>query len=195
MIASVPSLSIADAPRGIGVFWGVLYPPHPLALAIASVTGSFVSHAGVIFLFRDGEAAFPACYEAKTTGFRGPVHLRDIVSEWTGPLRNFHIRWLPDVPYYSVTEKFRRAHRWAYNKQGYDWLAILQIWLHARLGLPPIKHDERKLICSEAVARLIYPEYDVRFGGTFDLVTPGYLFREINRLLCVKTSGNTISAT
>jgi hypothetical protein len=135
---------------------------------IASITRSPFSHTGVAFRFADGRTEY---FEALLSeGFRGAQNGEKLKSFALKPGNRFQTMLL------HVSEgeaEGMYATALAMRGKGYGTSTLLFIAMSHRYGTP-VPSSPKRLICSEAHARILYPFIDIRdiHHRTFDEVTP-----------------------
>lgn len=148
------------------------------------------SHCGIGFVGSDGSDLYPwaVYFEALFgKGFQGPRSLSDL-SDWAAknPKRKIEVIYLGVEP--SVAHaKFIQASEMV-GKRGYAEWQLLAMWFFERMGRRWGWHVPRstgRVVCSEAVARILAPEIDLRDPDHpgFDEVTPGSVHDAVMKYL------------
>lgn len=170
------------------IFWS--YVPEWWARAIVRITGRRLpdksdawSHMGIGFESSDGQRIY---YEAIIDkGFVGPLPIQNLINKI-----NQHkegraaIKYLTFEPY-RVRGIQKECENWRGRKTYHQW-QLAAMWFFERLGRWTgyhVKQSPDKLVCSEAVARLIYPPYDLRdeLRRRFDEVNPNSAWRKYRK--------------
>jgi hypothetical protein len=142
------------------------------------------SHVAIGFGYQfDHDPDFAACEmyfeNLLTRGFRGPhplSHMADWVSR--DRRRTWNIRSLPLTP--SQAQAVHDACiAWAgVVRRGYNAAQLAAIWASIRFGCP-VPRTPTRGICSEDVARLLFPILDLREPGkSFDHADPNSVYRQ-----------------
>lgn len=159
-------MSIAT-PVEVMPFW-TYSAASPLSRIIASITRSPFSHTGVAFRFAgDRTEYFEALF---SDGFRGRQSGDKLNAFALKPGNRFQAIRL----HVSAAEaQGMYATALAMNGFGYNFAQLLFIALSHRYGTP-VPSSPKRLICSEAHARILYPFLDIRdiHHRKFDEVTP-----------------------
>ena len=141
------------------------------------------SHAGIIFNLDNGESEY---YEALfSEGFVGPkptTHLIEKISEKNGKLKILD-SGIKEIYCQGI---YLQCQSWV-GKKGYNKLQLVSMWFFERIGRWigwKIPRSPNKLVCSEAVARLVYPYIDLRdeIRTRFDEVNPNSAYRKFIKI-------------
>lgn len=156
-----------DMPIQVIPFWSYSFDSK-MSHIIVSITKSPFSHTGIAFLFADGHIEY---FEALfSDGFEGPKDGHKLTVFGLKPGNRLQM-----LPLYASEETVAGmyATAMAMRGAGYNALQLLSIALSERYGIP-VPRSPKKLICSEAHARILYPFYDVRdlHRPRFEAVTP-----------------------
>ena len=167
------------------IFWS--YVPEWWARAIVRITGRQLpdksdswSHMGIGFTLQDGKRVY---YEAIVgKGFIGPIPIEKLIDKiGQNEKSRLAIKELPIEPY-RVLGIYKECRRWQGRKSYSAW-QLVRMWFFERLGRwvgIRVRRTPDRLVCSEAVARLIYPPYDLRdeIRRRFDEVNPNSAWRK-----------------
>jgi len=173
----------------------------PWSRAVSRLTGGGPSHVALAFLREDSyfnlpefapdverERAPDGCYiEALFgRGVRRPRPVSDAYA-WAARRPSRRIESWPlisldpaDQPSALARRKFAQALTWV-GAAGYGHLQILAMLLRKKIGWP-VRRTIGRVVCSELVARIMYPEIDLRDGRDFDETTPANTLRAAIRL-------------
>lgn len=179
MIARPKHISVD--PEATAIFVFVAAGEKIFSRLIRRVTGPW-SHMGIGFATSDARLIY---FEALFgRGFRGPRPLEDLIA-WQGGRsdRRFRIEWVHSLEGLAHL-KYVIAKTYV-GKAGYGELQLLAMWFFERIGRRLGWHVPRspgQVTCSEAVARILYRDLDLRDPDhpRFDEVTPTSAW---NRLL------------
>lgn len=156
-----------ETPIQVMPFWTYAADSR-ISRMIASITRSPFSHTGVAFRFADGRTEY---FEALLSdGFRGRLSGEKLNAFAQKPGNRFQTMLL------HVSEGIAEgmyATALAMQGAGYNVGQLLYIALSHRYGTP-VPSSPKRLICSEAHARILYPFVDIRdiHHRSFDEVTP-----------------------
>lgn len=170
----------ADPVTGFGIFGTTNF--MPLNIVTMIVTGSWKVHCGVLFRFKSGKVVY---FEARfKEGFVGPFPFEKLC-RWSDSkfYHRLHIRWL-NLKIPSIRKKYELAMRMVKNKTGYAKSQLICNWALERLGWP-VPTDPTRVTCSESVALIAAPEYDLTDSKRRnpDAVTPGSMWEKLNSLI------------
>lgn len=149
---------------------------------ICRVTGGGPwSHMGIGFNMSDGDSVY---YEAHWSHkrFAGPfcaIKLQRWEVADNGRAVGVRHLHLSDNALRLV---YRRTEVMAAKQLGYNLWQLVQIWGMERLGIR-VKRSPRKVICSEAVSRILEHVLDLRGNRSHDEVTPNSAFEQYSILL------------
>jgi len=155
-----------------------------LSKLILRVLGEW-THMGLGFVLETGAIVY---YEALfRKGVQGPKPLAEI-DRWAAarPGRRYAMRLLPDMN--SKAEEKRIIVRTYQDVAGYNGLQLLSMWFLERVGRRfgwRVPRSRGRVVCSELVARVLHPEYDLRDAerSTFDAVNPTSAWRRLLDIL------------
>lgn len=151
--------------------------------AISRLTDGGPSHVAIGFNARPdsdelGLVYFEALFGRGVIGPRPVQRLLDW-QERRPKTRRMEIVPLPcegDVAF----RKRMAAEMWV-GAAGYGHLQIIAMLLRKKFGFR-VRRNLGRVVCSEFVARLLWPEYDLRDGREFDAVTPANVLRAAREL-------------
>ena len=171
------------------IFWS--FVPEWWSKMIVRITGRQLpdksdnwSHMGIIFLLENGESEY---YEALfDEGFIGPKPLPTLVDKIHNKNGLLAVRETGIKEIY-VQEIYERCQSWVGKKGYYQWQLAL-MWFYERIGRFigwKIPHSPDKVVCSEVVARLVYPHLDLRdeIRKEMDEVNPNSGWRKYLRII------------
>ena len=165
------------------IFWTA--SPSAVSRLIVRVTGRQLadrsdvwSHMGIGFVFNDLTSVY---YEAFfSQGFSGPKPLAKLLNfeNAGGRLHRQTVKLRPG----GAEIKRRECETWV-GKRGYYALQLAAMWACERLGTR-VRETPNRVVCSEAVARLLYPEIDLRDSRRtrFDEVNPNSAYRRFKAI-------------
>jgi hypothetical protein len=137
------------------------------------------SHCGIGFTVRleDGRLALPYFEALFGKGFRGPKRLHEL-HNWAAnnPRRRVEVYHLGLEPAVAL-QKYALASAMV-GTLGYAEWQLLAMWWFERFGRARgwhVPRSERRVVCSEALTRILLPEIDLRDAQhpREDEVTPG----------------------
>jgi len=183
-------------PVRIFIFWS--YVPEWWSWAIVRITGRQLpdmsdawSHMGIAFEFSDGSnQVFEALF---SKGFTGPESMESIYEKIKS--KNGKIAVIATgIKEIYVEEIYKRCESQV-GKLGYYAWQLALMWFYERIGRFigwKIPHSPDKTVCSEAVARLVWPHLDLRdeIRTEFDEVNPCSAWRK-----WFKTKGRVCETT
>jgi len=192
-VRNEPFPPLADPPVGkavdILIFWS--FVPEWWSKMIVRITGNQLpdksdcwSHMGIIFLLENGESEY---YEALfDEGFIGPKPLPALVDKIHNKNGLLKVGET-DIKEIYVQEIYERCQNWVGKKGYYQW-QLAFMWFYERIGRFigwKIPHSPDKVVCSEVVARLIYPRLDLRdeIRTEMDEVNPNSGWRKYLRII------------
>jgi len=151
---------------------------EPIGKAIRFAAGEPWQHAGIGFTLADGEGVY---YEAHwNDGFAGPKPLERLLTWGRKAAGNeYVIVPLPRLPQERAQDIRACAQALtgiaSYGRAQLFWMLLFERW---RI---PVPRSPAKMVCSEALARLVQPEYDLRDRAhrTWDVVTPASAWRRL----------------
>lgn len=158
--------------------------------SIRFATGGEFSHVGIGFDLDDGTREyFEALFSGGFTGPQKPSKLSAFIDKSVGN-RCLVIRLDPEMFGYSPGDVFEihaRCKEWAAagsTHRGYNRVQLAGMLLFERFGIP-LRHSENKVVCSEAVSRLLERIIDLRDyrHTTHDTVSPSSAFRRLMSVL------------
>jgi len=168
----------------IFIFWS--YVPEFWSKAIVRITGNQLpdksdrwSHMGIIFQLGDGSSEY---YEALfEEGFVGPKPLSALVEKLQDKKGELSIG-NADIREVYVPAIYELCKGWV-GKKGYNQWQLASMWFFERFGRwlgIPVPRSPDKVVCSEVVARLVYPHIDLRdeTRTEFDEVNPNSAWRK-----------------
>ena len=138
-------------------------------LARWSTNGPF-GHMGIAFERADGSID---CFEARSDeGFVGPFPIEEMAAYVDTRSGHFLIGNALDLAPTDVSNIYTAAMNMVGNVS-YSKMQLGLMFLSERYGVR-LRHSPNKVVCSEAVARLLYPHVDLRDcdHSTFDVVSP-----------------------
>lgn len=156
-----------EIPLQIVPFW-TYKADSRVSRMIADITRSPFSHTGVAFRFSGGRTEY---FESLLSdGFQGPKDGAELNKFAATPGNRFQTIVLP------ASEEVRSAvyaTAMAMRGSGYNKAQLVWIALSRRYGTP-VPRSPKRVICSEAHARILYPFFDIRdiHHRRFDEVTP-----------------------
>lgn len=124
---------------------------------ITKITNAEYSHTGIVF--HAGTSAY--YYEALMgKGFHGPRHFNDLM-DWSreNDKRKLQIKTLPQFSSEEVKYMLGRATTLEETSSYAEW-QLVQFLLMKKLRVP-MRRSHKKVICSEAVSRIMYPIVDL----------------------------------
>jgi len=142
-------------------------------LAVFATKGPW-GHVGIAFEYSDGSIV---CFEARSDeGFVGPFPFQDVKDYVNARGGKYFI----GKPLEIDTEDVQKIYQKAISMIGsvsYSKGQLGLIFLAERYGLP-IRRSPNKIVCSEGVAVLVYPNVDLRDcdHDTVDKVTPNSVY-------------------
>lgn len=141
------------------------------------------SHCGIGFSGKSDAGVMPWVVYFESLfgkGFRGPYNIADLYA-WAAkdPRRKVEIVSL-GVSQDMAHEKYVRATTLV-GKLGYAEWQLLAMWWFERVGRRfgwHVPRSPEKAVCSESVARILFPEIDLRdpIHDRLDEITPGSLY-------------------
>jgi hypothetical protein len=154
---------------------------------IQRITGSRWSHVALGFELDSGDMVYFECLLEK--GFQGPKMFSKLLSWSQQSAAHRYSCVCVDLPPEICNLKLTIANAWV-GHVGYSAWQILLDWYFLRIGRFigfQVPDSPRKMVCSEAVARILQPEIDLRdpIHNTWDSTTPGSIWDrllEINQL-------------
>lgn len=168
------------------VFWS--YVPEWWAKAIVWITGKQLpdksdawSHMGIGFEMLDGCALyFEAIVEQ---GFCGPKPIKKLIDKINSSNGRLKVEYLIDLNSEGATWLYLKCEKWVGIKTYSAW-QLIRMWFFERFGRwigIHVRPTPDKLVCSEAVARLIHPfGYDLTdsIRIRYDEINPNSAFRK-----------------
>lgn len=164
------------------------YVPEWWAKAIVWITGGQLpdksdawSHMGIGFDMAEGSAVYFEAIVEK--GFSGPKPIEKLVKKINSSGGRLKVEYLTDLNADGVAWLYDRCEKWVGVKTYSKW-QLVRMWFFERFGRRIGLHVRKtpdKLVCSEAVARLIYYYgYDLTdaIRPRFDEVNPNSAFRK-----------------
>jgi len=165
------------------IFWS--FVPRWWSWLIVRITGRQLpdksdawSHMGIGCISNGQAVYFEALVEK---GFVGPKPIRNLIDKITETKGRLAIRKIPALDFYA-NGIFSQAESWV-GKKGYSARQLIQMWIYERIGRwlgIPVPKSPSRLVCSEAVARLLFPPMDLRDDEHehFDEVNPNSAYRK-----------------
>lgn len=156
----------------VWLFWSTSW--EFISLMIRRVSGGKWSHLGLGFDLDDGrQVYFEALFE---NGWDGPHPVSELVEFEETRRGQYERHYIPWIDAGRAHELFLRALSMV-GKAGYHQWQLLAMWAFERVGRRiglVVKDDPDRVVCSEGVARVIYPDVDLRDPErpTFDSVNP-----------------------
>jgi len=149
-----------------------------LSRAIQRVMKCYWSHVGLIFLFPSGKVEYTEALFGK--GVTAPRPLSDLLT-WSS-LPGNGVKPIPvNLPPEKVAKMWLLAKTYR-RTVGYGELQLFCLWAFVRFGFR-LPHTPNHVVCSELVARLLYPEIDCRPADrTFDEVLPRDVLAKLESL-------------
>lgn len=169
--------SAMPSPVGIAVVF--VHGTGLLSRAIESVTRSPYSHALIRFDLDDGSAEyFESLFARGVIGPRAIMNLWDYQAEHPGV---FHTAIQLNCNARMAAGKYAIAQTFV-GSAGYGEMQLIAMWLFKRFGWR-VPLSIGRVVCSEFVARVIFPEWDVTDAEhTFDEIDPGFLYGRLRKL-------------
>jgi len=190
--------TIAHQPQRVLIYWS--FVPELWSKLIVSITGRDLpdnsdcfSHMGIAFEFEDYTTeAFEALFEK---GFFGPEPMQSIVEKVEKKSGHIVIR-RTDISGEPARAIYEKARDWV-GTMGYNRKQLASMWFFERFGRVfglHVPHSPRKVVCSEAVARLVagpnpekieWPCMDLRdkVRARFDEVNPNSGYRSYIKIM------------
>ena len=140
---------------------------------IRRLTGCEWSHCGLVFSGENGSVYVEALAGRKVSS-RPISDLHAWVERTPGAAATV-------IPLSLTTDECKQVWRMAelyIGIAGYGHFQIAWMWAFIRLGIP-VPHSPKRVVCSELVARCLFPIRDVRPWGrrSFDEVAPAAVWR------------------
>lgn len=183
------------------MYWS--YVPELWSKMIVRITGYQLSddsdgwsHMGIAFVMSDGTVE---AYEALfSKGFTGPEPL-DSIRKKIEKKKGEMVVVETGIQLIYVNEIYERCRSWV-GTRGYNKLQLLSMWFFERigrwvgLGVPKSPYI---LVCSEVVARLLYPLIDLcdKIRTRFDEVNPNSTWRKWLKIKQIENSAKTIQTS
>ena len=172
------------------LFWSY-DPASPMSKLTIRITGNQLpdksdswSHSGLGFELSDGELVY---YENLfSTGFQGPKPVAKLI-EFGRTTGRVEIQYV-DFIYPKESEQIRQKCQSWVGRRGYYGWQLVSMWAFERFGRFVGTHLPRspgKGVCSEDVARLVFPWVDLRdsIRSGFDEVNPNSAWRQWMKIL------------
>lgn len=169
-------------PRSVFIFWTA--SPGAFARAVIRITGRRLpdksdafSHMGFGFDYADHSEYYECLF---SQGFTGPKPVDKLFRfEATGG--RLCIMFVPQISPQDAACIKDAADSWVGKKGYYAW-QLISMWSFERIGKyigRRVPRSPNRLVCSEAVARLLYPYIDLRdeVRDCFDAVSPNSAYR------------------
>jgi hypothetical protein len=174
-----------EKPTRVFVFWS--FVPEWWAKAIVWITGKQLpdksdawSHMGIGFEMSNGNAEY---YEAIVQkGFVGPQPIKKLIDKINANNGRLEVEHL-DMTEFQIIQLHGICKAWVGRKSYSEW-QLIRMWFFERFGRWVGLHIRRtldRLVCSEAVALLIYEyKYDLtdEIRTRFDEVNPNSAWRK-----------------
>lgn len=138
------------------------------------------SHTGLVFNTPEGKQVFEAHHD---TNWVGPTSWEiQLQKKNDDPARRL---WVVDLHLVTIEAQdiWERCHNWLgiwdYHA---GQLALFYLWRRLRL---PVPHDSAKVVCSEAVGRIVHPYFDMtkvapETKGNHDKLTPASMMQGLH---------------
>lgn len=188
LLAATPSRGLEVSPNLVVIRCFIYWTRDDRSLVswlIRRVTGCDWSHVGIGFAFVDscdnpaGCVAFEALFGL---GFVGPTPWQDILAWAKQPGRSIMTEDVIPPSLMMLQEKYALALRLV-GALGYAVWQLLAMWGFERLGIR-VPRSPRRVVCSEIVARILFPEIELRTDGrSFDEVTPCSLLHAVQKVM------------
>jgi len=138
------------------------------ALVRKGKRGTIPTHARLGFTLEDGAQVYFEALEG--TGFDGPKP-EDRVANWIKKgagrwTELYHLDLPPEIANAIYVRALGKLGKWSYSVP-----QLLSMYFALRFGTR-LRQSPDKVICSEAVARLVFPDEDLRYKRNFENVTP-----------------------
>ena len=172
-------------PLRVFIFWS--YVPEWWSKAIVWITGKqfpnesdAFSHMGIGFEMSDGSAEYYECIVRK--GFIGPQPIKKLIDKINSSNGRLKVEYL-NLKEFQAIQLSGLCRSWVGRKSYSEW-QLIRMWFFERFGRWIGLHIPRTpdlLVCSEAVARLIYDYgYDLtdEIRTRFDEVNPNSAYRK-----------------
>lgn len=158
------------APVEMFAFW--THGEKWISQVISRVTGCPWSHCGIGFVLEEGKTTKRVYFEALFSGgFQGPKPWND-VTDWkaANKERRLFSRELGTGPDMAM-KKLSLCRQLVGIRSYFAWQLVC-MYFFERFGWK-VPRSDKKVVCSEIVGRVLYPEMDLRTEGrTFDEITP-----------------------
>lgn len=146
--------------------------------AITKLTDGGPSHVAIGFDWLGDNGEY---YEALFgRGVRGPIPYR-YVQDWAAKSPDRVLKFWPLSGCRDLADRKRLTAEMWVGAVGYGHLQILAMLLRKKIGWN-VRRSIGRVVCSEYVARVLWPEFDLRDGREFDEVTPANLWRSAQAL-------------
>lgn len=152
------------------------------------------THAGLIFNLDNGKSEYAESLFGE--GFRAHKNTLNLIEWYYEHHQGQRLITLPLAITGNAAENVRQRAIALDGVAGYNTFQLFQLLAFKRWGIP-VRPSPRRMICSEAQARLIYPWYDLRDATrpTFDSLTPQDTLERLRALIKSQPKGGPEEST